>query len=63
MHSAKSVGIWMDHSKAHIMEFTTVIKTVYIESEFTHEDKNLAKGEKMTTNQEHAFVKNHFSRH
>jgi hypothetical protein len=126
MSTAKNVGIWMDHSEAHVMEFTTAIKTVYIESEFTHheKEKSLAKGEKsmhnkeqhlqaeyykkleeiikhheevllfgpsdakqelanllrenhlydsikidvvqadkMTTNQEHAFVRHHFSRH
>ena len=42
----------MDHSKAHVMEFTTTIKTVYIESEFTHADKNLVKGEKSMHNKE-----------
>lgn len=52
MNTAKSVGIWMDHSKAHVMEFTTAIKTVYIECEFTHEDKNLVKGEKSMHNKE-----------
>jgi hypothetical protein len=52
MNTAKSVGIWMDHSKAHVMEFTTTIKTVYIESEFTHADKNLVKGEKSMHNKE-----------
>ncbi len=52
MNTAKSVGIWMDHSKAHVMEFTTTIKTVYIESEFTHADKNLVRGEKSMHNKE-----------
>ena len=52
MDKATSVGIWMDHSTAHVMEFTTAIKTVYVESEFTHEDKNLVKGEKSMHNKE-----------
>ncbi|ASS49134.1 MAG: hypothetical protein A3D31_04600 [Candidatus Fluviicola riflensis] len=54
MDTAKSVGIWMDYSKAHVMEFTTAIKTVYIESEFTSQEKekSLAKGEKLMHNKE-----------
>lgn len=54
MNTAKSVGIWMDHSKAHVMEFTTAIKTVYIESEFTHQkkEKSLVNGEKSMHNTE-----------
>ncbi|MES2555307.1 MAG: hypothetical protein V4604_04100 [Bacteroidota bacterium] len=54
MDTAKSVGIWMDYSKAHVMEFTTAIKTVYIESEFTHleKEKSLVKGEKLMHNKE-----------
>ena len=126
MTTPKNIGIWMDHSNAHLMEFTTDIKTDLIASEFTHDAKenSLDKGEnrmhskeqhqqseyykrlgkvirnyeevllfgpttakdelanllkddhlferikvvvkhadKMTENQEHAFVRKHFSRH
>ena len=43
MKAAKKLGIWMDHSIAHLMEFTSnafEIKT--IESKFTHEKKGKA---------------------
>jgi hypothetical protein len=126
MTTAKNLGIWMDHSSAHLMEFTTdPIQTKIIESKFTHEAKEQSLGksenlmhhkqqhqqseyykklgeiiknyeevilfgptnakvelfntlradhlfakikievkpaDKMTENQEHAFVKHHFSR-
>ena len=36
----KSLGIWMDHQNAHIMEFTTdPIETTTVESKFTHQEK------------------------
>ncbi len=127
MTTAKSLGIWMDHSSAHLMEFSSdSIETNVIESQFTHQQKEqtMHKGEshmhnkeqhqqsdyykklaeairnyeevilfgptdakaelhnilkadhrfadikievkqadKMTENQEHAFVKEHFSKH
>lgn len=62
MDKAKSVGIWMDHSKAHVMEFTTAIKTVFIECEFTHEDKNLMKGEKSMHNKEQHLRSEYYKR-
>ena len=40
MKKAKKLGIWMDHSIAHIIEFKDQwyeLKT--IESNFTHQDK------------------------
>ena len=40
MKIEKKLGIWMDHSIAHIIEFTdrwNELKT--IESNFTHQDK------------------------
>ncbi len=48
MKSIKRLGIWMDYSNAHLMEFSenpSEIET--IESNFTHEEKEkkLAKGE------------------
>jgi hypothetical protein len=126
MTTAKNLGIWMDHSNAHLMEFTTVpITTDIISSKFTHQEKEhsvsksengmhnkeqhqqsgyykklgdvirkyeevilfgptdaklellnilradhhfekikieIKQGDKMTQNQQHAFVKEHFSR-
>lgn len=45
MATAKDLGIWMDHTSAHLMEFTTdpmVTKT--IESKFTHQEKEQSLG-------------------
>jgi len=40
MTSSKKLGIWIDHSSAHLIEFTTEpIETKIIVSKFTHEDK------------------------
>ena len=40
MKTEKKLGIWMDHSNAHLMKFTTdSIETKIITSKFTHEDK------------------------
>jgi len=52
---AKNLGIWMDHSNAHLMEFTTVpITTHIISSKFTHEEKeqSLTKSENLMHNKE-----------
>jgi hypothetical protein len=48
MITGKKLGIWMDHSSAHLTEFSTPpLETKIIGSNFTHEDKEniLAKGE------------------
>lgn len=40
MSNAKFLGIWMDHSTAHLIEFTKeAMETKTIESTFTHDDK------------------------
>jgi hypothetical protein len=40
MTTATNLGIWMDHSNAHLMEFKTdPITTTIISSRFTHRDK------------------------
>lgn len=54
MNTRKCLGIWMDHSTAHLMEFTTDIKTTVIESKFTHFDKeeSLHKSESLMHNKE-----------
>jgi len=55
MKSAKELGIWMDHSSAHLMEFTRdPIQTKTIESKFTHQEKehSLSKSENLMHNKE-----------
>lgn len=40
MATAKNLGIWMDHSSAHLMEYTSgPINTEIIESQFSHQVK------------------------
>jgi hypothetical protein len=51
----KNLGIWMDHSNAHLMEFTTdPITTDIISSKFTHAEKEhaLSKSENLMHNTE-----------
>lgn len=53
--TAKNLGIWMDHSSAHVMEFTAnPIETKIISSKFTHDEKvrSLAKSEDIMHNKE-----------
>lgn len=64
MKTRKHLGIWMDHSIAHLMDASTdTIVSSTIKSEFTHEEKErtLTKGEHMMHNTEqqgqHAFYK------
>ena len=55
MTTTKSLGIWMDHSSAHLMEFTTdPIQTDIIDSAFTHAEKeqSLGKSENVMHNKE-----------
>jgi hypothetical protein len=55
MTTAKRLGIFMDHSKAHLMEFKVgPIETNVIESKFTHLEKELsiAKSEILMHNRE-----------
>jgi len=54
MTTAKKLGIWMDHSKAHVMEFTDPIKTTLLSSDFTHQDKEntLGRSENQMHNKE-----------
>ena len=55
MKVSKRLGIWMDHTSAHIMEFTSdPIETKTIESKFTHAEKltSLEKGESHMHNKE-----------
>lgn len=55
MTSTRNLGIWMDHSNAHLMEFTVdPIETKVIESKFTHDSKeeSLSKSENLMHNKE-----------
>ena len=55
MKASKRLGIWMDHSTAHLMEFTSdPIQTKSIESTFTHleKEKTLSKSEHIMHNKE-----------
>jgi len=55
MATANKLGIWMDHSNAHLMEFTAdPITTNVILSSFTHEQKeqSLGKSEHLMHNKE-----------
>lgn len=55
MTTTKKVGIWMDHSIAHIMELKeNMIETKIIESKFTHAEKehSLSKNENLMHNKE-----------
>jgi nitrogenase subunit NifH len=64
MKTTKHLGIWMDHSSAHLMDATSEpIVSKKIESEFTRQEKErtLDKGEHMMHNAEqqkqHAYYK------
>ncbi len=53
--TTKHLGIWMDHSSAHLMELSVEpIKTTIVTSAFTHDEKSetLNKGEKAMHNKE-----------
>lgn len=55
MKTKKNMGIWMDHSAAHLMEFVNnTIVTNIVTSEFTHEEKAhaLSKNENLMHNKE-----------
>jgi hypothetical protein len=55
MKTAKKIGIWMDHTIAYLIEFTSdAFETKTIESEFSKEDKAkaLAKSESLMHNKE-----------
>ncbi len=52
---SKYLGIWMDHARANLMEYSTEqIQTITVECEFTHDVKTevLDKGETMMLNKQ-----------
>jgi hypothetical protein len=55
MKKVKKLGIWMDHSSAHLTEFPeNSLEMKTIESKFTHQEKveSLAKSENLMHNKE-----------
>lgn len=55
MDTLKQAGIWMDHSKAHVIEFNnSQADPKIIETTFTHQEKeqSLSKSEKIMHNKE-----------
>ena len=55
MTSIKRIGIWMDHSNAHLIEFTVEpLETENLDSAFTHQEKthSLGKSEQLMHNKE-----------
>lgn len=55
MTTRKKLGIWMDHSNAHLMELTTdSVETKTIKSTFTHvvKEQSLGKSENLMHNKE-----------
>jgi hypothetical protein len=55
MTNSKRIGIWMDHSSAHLMELRSEpIETITIESKFTHQEKehSMVKSELLMHNKE-----------
>jgi hypothetical protein len=55
MTKGKHLGIWMDHSNAHIMEYSSsTMQTTILNSKFTHEEKeqSLSKSEYQMHNKE-----------
>lgn len=48
MKTTKKIGVWMDHSIAHLMEFTSLhFEIETIESNYVHPEKNIKSGKDM----------------
>ncbi|KIA86195.1 hypothetical protein [Flavobacterium sp. AED] len=65
MKTTKKLGIWMDHSIAHLMEFTSKhFEIETIESKFTNDVKNksLAKSEKTMHNKEKGLLQDYYKK-
>jgi stalled ribosome rescue protein Dom34 len=64
MNAATSIGIWMDHSISHLMEFTNQIKTFTIESEFMNrvKERTQNKSENMMHHKEHHLQNAYYER-
>ena len=65
MKSIKKLGIWMDHSTAHLMEFSeNPFQIETIESKLTYEEKekSLAKGESFMHHKEQQSRSDYFKK-
>jgi stalled ribosome rescue protein Dom34 len=65
MKNSKKIGIWMDHTSAHIIEFSeNSFEVETIESKFTHleKEKSLARGESHLHNKEKQFLFDYFKK-
>jgi hypothetical protein len=65
MTTAKNLGIWMDHSNANLMEFTTdPMHTKTIASKFTHDEKeqSLDKSEHIMHNKQRQQQSEYYKR-
>ena len=65
MIKSKKLGIWMDHSNAHLMEFRSrTMTTTKIESDFTHQVKqsSLDKSENLMHNKEQHMLTDYFKK-
>jgi stalled ribosome rescue protein Dom34 len=65
MKKNKKIGIWMDHSSAHLIEFSEApFEVETIESKFTHleKEKSLAKGESHLHHKEQQFLLDYFKK-
>ncbi|HXB44179.1 MAG TPA: hypothetical protein VNV85_08995 [Puia sp.] len=65
MTTSKNLGIWMDHARANLMEYTVdPILTKVIESKFTHEQKehSLNKSENLMHNKEQHELSDYYKK-
>ncbi|MFV5692140.1 hypothetical protein ACM55K_08965 [Flavobacterium sp. LT1R49] len=65
MGTTKKLGIWMDHSIAHLMEFTSKhFEIETIESKFTNQDKNksLAKSDSLMHNKQKQQLSDYYKK-
>ncbi len=63
MHTNTQIGIWMDHSHAHLITFNPEFSRETITSKFDHTIKlsALSKGEKSMHNKEHHFQTKYYN--
>jgi hypothetical protein len=65
MKTTKKLGIWMDHSIAHLMEFTSKhFEIETIESKFTNREKNksLTKSESLMDNKQKQQLSDYYKK-
>jgi len=65
MITVRRIGIWMDHSIAHLIEFSNApFEIQTIESTFTQEDKkeSLSKSESVMHNKENQLLKSYYKK-